>query len=113
MNQLTKTLAWIQIAVALFIFSAATAQQPHPISFDDLISFGRIGSFEISPDGKWVAFDVTWFDKEENSSNTDIYLIPVEGGDVWKFIRSDGDDYSWREYQSIKRDTGYRERGSR
>jgi dipeptidyl aminopeptidase/acylaminoacyl peptidase len=70
------------------------AEKTHPITFDDLISLGRIGSFSVSPDGSWVAFEVTRFDKESNSSNADIYLVPVEGGEAWSFIRSDGDDYA-------------------
>ena len=65
-----------------------------PISFDDLIGLGRIGSYEISPDGRYVAFTVTWFDKGGNSSNTDIYLVPLRGGDPWRFARSEGDDHS-------------------
>ncbi len=74
--------------------SGAQCDGPRAITFDDLISLGRIGSFEISPDGKWIAFTVTWFSKEDNSSNTDIYLVPVRGGEVWRFVRSDGNDHS-------------------
>jgi dipeptidyl aminopeptidase/acylaminoacyl peptidase len=79
---------------AIILLSAPVAAEPRPITFDDLISFGRIGDFEISPDGRWIAFEVTWYDKEENSSNTDIYLVPAGGGDVWRFIRSEGADHS-------------------
>jgi dipeptidyl aminopeptidase/acylaminoacyl peptidase len=70
------------------------AEGRRAITFDDLISLGRIGSFAVSPDSRWIAFTVTWFDKEENSSNSDIYLVRRTGGEIWKFIRSDGDDYS-------------------
>ncbi|MCK4350188.1 MAG: PD40 domain-containing protein, partial [Candidatus Krumholzibacteria bacterium] len=86
--------------VILFILAIFTlhgrpaADEPRPITFDDLISLGRIGDFEISSDGRWIAFDVTWYDKSENSSNTDIYLVAVGGGEVWRFIRSDGADHS-------------------
>ncbi len=68
--------------------------KPHAISFDDLISLGRIGSFEISPDGEMIAFTVSWFDKEKNSSNTDIYMVPLKGGDAYRFVRSGGNDHS-------------------
>jgi dipeptidyl aminopeptidase/acylaminoacyl peptidase len=88
--------------VSVFMFAAllvvcseaARAENLHAITFDDLISVGRIGSFEVSPDGRWVAFEVTRFDKEENSSNTDIYLVPVAGGAPSAFVRSAGDDSS-------------------
>ncbi len=81
------------LAVTLLAGAASVRGEKHAITFDDLIALGRIGSFEISPDGKNVAFTVTWFDKEANSSNTDIYLAPVKGGDPYRFVRSDGADY--------------------
>jgi dipeptidyl aminopeptidase/acylaminoacyl peptidase len=73
---------------------AASAADQRGIAFDDLISFGRIGAFAVSPDGKLVAFELTRFDKDDNSSNTDIYLVPVAGGKPWAFVRSDADDSS-------------------
>jgi dipeptidyl aminopeptidase/acylaminoacyl peptidase len=74
--------------------ATGAAGEKRGITFDDLISMGRIGSFEISPDGERIAFTVTWFDKEENSSNTDIYIVPLRGGEATRFVRSNGDDYS-------------------
>ena len=90
------------LRVAVLAFAAffvllpheARAASLHGITFDDLISFARIGAFEVSPDGKWVAFEATRFDKEGNSSNTDIYLVPVAGGAPVAFVRSAGDDSS-------------------
>ena len=73
---------------------AASAAEPRAITFDDLISMARIGSFAVSPDGKFIAYEVTRFNKEENSSNTDISLVPVAGGAPVAFVRSDGDDSS-------------------
>ena len=75
-------------------FDHPVTDSPRAITFDDLISMGRLGSFEISPDGEMIAFTVTWFDKEDNSSNTDIYMVPVKGGDIYPFARSEGNDYS-------------------
>jgi dipeptidyl aminopeptidase/acylaminoacyl peptidase len=84
------------ILLALPCTLRAQEEQGRALTFDDLISLGRIGDFEISPDGEWIAFETTWFDNEANSSNTDIYLVPAAGGDVWRFVRSDGNDYSPR-----------------
>ncbi len=41
--------------------------------------FGRLGDMVVSPDGKQVAYLVTWYDLEENKSNTDIYMMDVNG----------------------------------
>jgi dipeptidyl aminopeptidase/acylaminoacyl peptidase len=87
--------AAVLIAAAIILTGAADVRgEKRAITFDDLISLGRIGSFEVSPDGRNIAFTVTWFDKEANSSNTDIYLVPVKGGDPFRFVRSEGADYS-------------------
>ncbi len=45
-----------------------------------LWSFGRVGSVQVSPDGKKVLYDVTYFNIPENKSYRDLYLVPVEGG---------------------------------
>ena len=45
-----------------------------------LWSFGRIGAVQVSPDGKTVLYDVTWFNVPENKSYRDLYLVPAEGG---------------------------------
>jgi len=45
-----------------------------------LWSFGRVGSSQVSPDGKTVLYDVTWFNIPENKSYRDLYLVSVEGG---------------------------------
>ena len=88
-------IAVFAFAALLVVCSEATrAGNLHGITFDDLISVGRIGSFEVSPDGRWVAFEVTRFDKEANSSNIDIFLVPVAGGAPSAFVRSAGDDSS-------------------
>src|SRR5665647_572829 len=45
-----------------------------------LWSFGRVGSSQVSPDGKTLLYDVTWFNIPENKSYRDLYLVSVDGG---------------------------------
>ena len=49
------------------------------ITFDKFFSLGRVSDPQISPDGKHVAFVVTWYSKETNGGNSDIYLVPIKG----------------------------------
>jgi dipeptidyl aminopeptidase/acylaminoacyl peptidase len=51
------------------------------ITFDDFFSMGRVSDPQISSDGKQVAFVVTWYSKETNGGNSDIYLVPIDGPD--------------------------------
>lgn len=66
----------------ILVFAAALAQQKRAITFDDLIGFGRVSDPQISPDGKTVAFVVTNYNKSENTSNSNIYLVPIEGAPI-------------------------------
>ena len=43
-----------------------------------LWAMGRIGSYSVSPDGKQVAYQVSYYSVEENRSNTVIYVGPVD-----------------------------------
>ncbi len=50
-----------------------------PITLEDLWKVKRLGKPSISPDGTWVAVDVTSFDMEDNSSSTQIWLCSTDG----------------------------------
>jgi len=45
-----------------------------------LWSFGRVGTAQVSPDGRKVLYDVTYFNIPENKSYRDLYVVSVEGG---------------------------------
>ena len=40
--------------------------------------FGRIGEYKVSPDGKNVLFNVTFFDIEQNKGNKELFLINLK-----------------------------------
>ena len=44
-----------------------------------LWSFGRLGEVAVSPDGKKIAYTLTWYDIEENKSNRDIHIMDADG----------------------------------
>ncbi|HOK37518.1 MAG: S9 family peptidase [Bacteroidales bacterium] len=44
-----------------------------------LWKFGRIGDFQISPDGKTVVYNITHYDVDKNKGFTHIYTISVDG----------------------------------
>lgn len=63
-----------------------------------LWSFGRLGGVQVSPDGKSVLYDVTYFNIAENKSYRDIYSISVAGGEAKKLTDSPEKeaDAQWR-----------------
>ena len=57
-------------------------------TIDALEALGRVGSPEISPDGTTILYSVSYESVEENRSNTDLYLLPVEGGVPTRITRT-------------------------
>ena len=70
----------------LFVISTAFTQTKHPLTVDDIWKMNRIGSFDISPDGKYLVFDVTHYSMKENKGDTDIWIASVDGKSVKPII---------------------------
>ena len=65
------------ILILLFLTGSALALRP--IQFEDMFAMGRVEDPQISPDGKWIAYTVTYYSLEKNNSNSDIYLVSTDG----------------------------------
>jgi dipeptidyl aminopeptidase/acylaminoacyl peptidase len=74
----------------IVLVSLSSAQIKHPFTFDDFISLGRVTDPQVSPDGKMIAFVITYQNKVENKSNSNIYLIPVAGGQMQQLTNAKG-----------------------
>lgn len=70
------------LLLVCFFIGSVVAQPKRAITFDDLIGMGRLSDPQLSPDGKWIAFVVTYHNKVENNTNSNIYLVPANGGEV-------------------------------
>jgi dipeptidyl aminopeptidase/acylaminoacyl peptidase len=89
-----KRLALAVFAISGFAIAAvptSRAQAKRPITFDDLISMQRVNEPQVSPDGKWVAFTVATPDREANRNASNVWIVPVEGGDPRQLTRSGHD----------------------
>src|SRR3954469_15125603 len=76
-----------RLAIALLL-AAPLLAQPHNFTFDDLASMRRVGAPHVSPDGKWVTYDVSTIDMPANYRHSAIYLVSATGGPSRKI--SDG-----------------------
>lgn len=52
---------------------------PQPLTLEDLWAMERVGSPVVSPDGAWVAYVATTFDREKNAGVGQIYRVRVDG----------------------------------
>ena len=62
----------------LFAFLQVNAQK-HALTVEEMWQMKRIGSYDISPDGTTLAFQVTTYSMDENKGQSDIYLINIDG----------------------------------
>jgi dipeptidyl aminopeptidase/acylaminoacyl peptidase len=72
--------------------SIMNAADKKPLTFDDLMRVQRIADPQISPDGKWIAYTVTAVDKEKNSKDSDIWILPTAGGEARQLTHSSKSD---------------------
>ena len=59
---------------------STTAAAKAPFTVDAMMRLARIGDPQLSPDGKSVAFTVQSADVPNNTTTTQIYVVPVAGG---------------------------------
>ena len=72
-----------KIFIVLLIFIIPVlAQNKRPLTVEDMWAMHRIGSLELSTDGKTIAFSVTAYSMETNKGNTDIFLIDSDGNNL-------------------------------
>ena len=85
-----QSLSSILFIFALFPFTSSAAQdfekETSPpalrtLEIDDTFKIKNVGSPELSPDGKWMAYTVTTRDFEKNSSKTRIWMIATDNGE--------------------------------
>jgi dipeptidyl aminopeptidase/acylaminoacyl peptidase len=82
-ENLMKRLVASSFAFALVLSaSVATFAQTgrQPLTINDLLKVRRVGDSQLSPDGRWVAYQVSVPDVEANRSRTQLYLISADGG---------------------------------
>lgn len=61
---------------------SSASSTPHNLTPEDLWSFGRVSAPALSPDGESLLFTIAYTDIQKNSSSTDIYIMPTEGGEM-------------------------------
>jgi dipeptidyl aminopeptidase/acylaminoacyl peptidase len=78
-------------ALTVGIAAGAAAAQ-RPLRFDELAKLDRVGSFDVSPDGKWIAYSVGTPVIAENRTKSAIWLAPAAGGAASRLTSGDKRD---------------------
>ncbi|HMH43826.1 MAG TPA: S9 family peptidase [Pyrinomonadaceae bacterium] len=67
--------------ISLFALATLASAQERRFTIDDLLKVRRVGDPQVSPKSDFVAFTITDVDKVANKSTTQIYLVPLSGGE--------------------------------
>ena len=82
----------------VFAFSIANAQEKRKITHEDLWLLKRVGTPKLSPDGKWVVFNVTEPAYDEKEIVNDLWMVPADGSTAPRRIttgKSSESGYQW------------------
>lgn len=78
----------IALAFILLAQCSPLIAQTRAIELADMFQIKRVSDPQLSPDGKWVAFVITQVLKDENRTNSDIWLISSNGGEPKQLTNS-------------------------
>src|SRR5438445_238878 len=69
-------------AISLLALATLVFAQERRFTIDDLLKVRRVGDPQVSPKGDLVAFSITDMDKAANKGTTQIYVVPLGGGEM-------------------------------
>ena len=76
-------------SLALLLVVSAAPAQPRVPTLDDLLTLKSIGATQMSPDGKWVAYTVSYGDFKQDAFVTQIWLVNSYTGQSLQLTRND------------------------
>ena len=95
-------------SLATALAAAAAAAAP-PFTATEMMKLGRLADPQLSPDGTQVAYALTEIDLAGATRNTDLWLVPVAGGEPRRLTVEPG----LRLAAPLRARTGGRSRSSR
>ena len=76
------------VAFVLASTAAAAHAESHPFNVRDLVTMDRVSDPRLSPDGKWIAFQLRETDMAANKGQNSIWLRAADGGGEAKRLTS-------------------------
>ncbi len=76
------------IALGVVLVASCADAQTRPLKVDDLFALREVSDPRISPDGRWVAYTVKTLDPKEDSGHTDVFMVPLAGGEALRLTAS-------------------------
>src|SRR5262245_51099873 len=93
--RLMKRLFYIAV-IGLFALSSFAHAQEKKLTIEELLKVRRVGDPQVSPKGDFVAFTITDMDQAANRGTTQIYLVPLGGGEMRQLTNDENSSASPR-----------------
>lgn len=100
----------LTLIVALAFGVNTFAQQQQRMSPELLWKLKRVSGQTLSPDGKTLIYSLSKYDLHANSGNTDLYSMPVAGGESKQLTSTPGSEYDVQ-YRPDGKKIGYIHKG--
>ncbi|RUL89583.1 S9 family peptidase [Tautonia sociabilis] len=78
--------------LAFLAFAGRAFAAGRPMTVDDLLAVKTVSDPQVSPDGSLVVYVVSEVDREAGKSRSDLWLVPVSGGEPKRLTTASGAD---------------------
>ena len=89
---LTAGLATIGVRTAAHSAPAPRPGAPKPWTGDDILALKSVVDPRVSPDGHWVVYVVQELNDDRSDYQTDLWLVPADGGEARRLTSSPAND---------------------
>jgi len=110
MTTMKKILLPIAVIAILFTACEPKTEDPSLIGPTDITlqsdvmtpeilwSFGRVSDVQVSPDNTTLLFGVSYYSKEQDKGNRELYTIPIAGGEMQRLTYTPQNEFNaiWR-----------------
>src|SRR5215210_8268847 len=81
----------VVLAVSLSVAACvcALAGEGKRLTIEDALAFVDVSAPQWSPDGKWLAFTVTEWNRKEVRRDGHVYLVAAEGGEPFRLTNGE------------------------
>lgn len=79
MKRTRRTATAVVLSLISTLSTSVRAQDRRPVQIDDLFRLKSVGSPQVSPDGRWVAYTVTTTDYDEGARETRVWMTSGDG----------------------------------
>jgi len=89
---MNQSLRFLFISVFWLAVPISLQADTHPFSIHDMLAMQRIGDPQLSPDGKWIVFQLRTTDLEANKGRNDLWVVNVDGSGLRRLTSDPASD---------------------